>query len=480
MNVSAVATPLSLQTGAAPEAAPGEAPSGEAAPASSFDAMLAAVPAQGASSPHAKTPPAARKGEREGEETPADPATPDSSPQIVVLAAPVVLPTPALPAGPAGSESARRASPVPAEGARAQASVGTAPAIPAQAAAASAAPAATPAPAQGDAAVLSGLEATQPPAPDAGSAPRLTAAASPSAPASAAQAASALPTLPDGAGIDLDALFPRGGDKPLHVTFPSAAAASATAGPVGAAAALTPSAAALAQAVAAAAKPAPPAAKQPDAVSGVSASATGDKGDAAAASLPAAAPAAPPVAIAAPSAPAVDAASASLGAAQTPAAGVVLQHHIDLAQDSAWLDGLARDIARSAAGADGTGGGMLNFRISPRHMGDVQVALATGAEGTAIRMTADTPAAHALLTDSRHVLVAQAEAHGMRVSEARIDLASNAGQASSGGLSGGAPGGSGGQGAAPEPRGNLLTMLPQRGRRGDEAAPSLPRRERYA
>jgi len=253
--------------------------------------------------------------------------------------------------------------------------------------------------------------------------------------------------------------------------------ANASASPIASA---PPSAVALTQA---AVKVVPFTAEQPKAAS------TGDMGDTApgiAASAPVpsqvTASAQPPLA-AAPPPGALTPPGVALPPAVPSAEGVVLQHHIDLALDSAWLDGLARDIARSAGSAsDTTGASMLNFRISPRNMGDVRVVLAAGAEGTAIHMTADTAAAHALLTDSRHVLVAQAEAHGMRVTEARIDLASNAGQASSGAPSHqqGAPHGGGGQGAAPEQRGNLLTMLPQRERQGDKAAPLVPRRERYA
>lgn len=98
-------------------------------------------------------------------------------------------------------------------------------------------------------------------------------------------------------------------------------------------------------------------------------------------------------------------------------ADIAVKQHLDLARDSEWLDALARDISRMAARD-----GQLNFQLNPEHLGSLKVELANNANGTSIRLTADTEAARAILVDAQPKLLAEARAQGLRVSDAQVDL----------------------------------------------------------
>jgi hypothetical protein len=90
---------------------------------------------------------------------------------------------------------------------------------------------------------------------------------------------------------------------------------------------------------------------------------------------------------------------------------------LDLANDSEWLDRLARDIAQ-AAGNEGT----IRFRLHPQTLGHLRVELSQGDHGTSIRLTADTEQARAILADAQPRLVAEARAQGVRIAETHVDL----------------------------------------------------------
>jgi flagellar hook-length control protein FliK len=152
---------------------------------------------------------------------------------------------------------------------------------------------------------------------------------------------------------------------------------------------------------------------------------------------------------------------------------VVLQQHLDLAHDGAWLDNLARDIANSADSDS-----RLSFRLNPAHLGSLHVELSNGADGTSIRFTAETEAARAILVDSRHHLVAEARAQGVRVAETQIDVAGSGGQGAN--LGGGQHQQGGSQARMSGPQQNLLTILPQTRPVADVGASSASVRERYA
>jgi flagellar hook-length control protein FliK len=100
----------------------------------------------------------------------------------------------------------------------------------------------------------------------------------------------------------------------------------------------------------------------------------------------------------------------------------VVTHHLDLAGDSAWLDQLSRDIASSAS-ADGH----LRFTLAPEHLGRLEVQMAAGADGTAVRLTTESHEAHRIISDAQPQLMAEARAQGLRISEAHVELNSGSG-----------------------------------------------------
>jgi flagellar hook-length control protein FliK len=94
-----------------------------------------------------------------------------------------------------------------------------------------------------------------------------------------------------------------------------------------------------------------------------------------------------------------------------------VEHQLDLAADGAWLDQLAKDIA--AAGEDGA---PLRFRLNPETLGSLRVEVTQQRDGAAIRLTADTEAARAIIADAQPKLIAEARAQGVRISETHVDL----------------------------------------------------------
>jgi flagellar hook-length control protein FliK len=96
---------------------------------------------------------------------------------------------------------------------------------------------------------------------------------------------------------------------------------------------------------------------------------------------------------------------------------LAVERKLDLARDGAWLDRLARDIARSASDDS-----PLRFRLHPQTLGSLQVELQQGDRGTAMRLTVETEAARQILTDAQPRLTAEARAQGVRIAETHVDL----------------------------------------------------------
>jgi len=111
-------------------------------------------------------------------------------------------------------------------------------------------------------------------------------------------------------------------------------------------------------------------------------------------------------------------ADASDGAqAGTSQADQSIDRHLDLARDNQWLDRLARDISQAANHQ-----GHLKFQLNPEHLGALTVEIANSAAGTAIRMTADSDQARAIIADAQPRLIAEVRAQGLRVAESHVDL----------------------------------------------------------
>ena len=105
----------------------------------------------------------------------------------------------------------------------------------------------------------------------------------------------------------------------------------------------------------------------------------------------------------------------------------IIEQQLDLARDAEWLDRLAKDIARTAAGE-----GHLRFRLNPEHLGSLHVELTQGSSGASVRLTADTEAARTILVDAQPRLVAEARAQGVKIADTHVDLGSQS-QSSAGG-----------------------------------------------
>lgn len=128
----------------------------------------------------------------------------------------------------------------------------------------------------------------------------------------------------------------------------------------------------------------------------------------------------------------VDPAAPSIAAARTeapqpaPAADQAVTRELDLAHDSEWLDGLARDIARTQDGDT-----PLRFKLHPQTLGHLKVEVSQTDQGATVRLTVETEAARAILADAQPRLAAEARAQGVRLAHTEVDLG-NSGQQASG------------------------------------------------
>ena len=109
---------------------------------------------------------------------------------------------------------------------------------------------------------------------------------------------------------------------------------------------------------------------------------------------------------------------------QIDATEFAIQHQLDMSAEGEWLDQLAQDIARTAGE-----GGTLRFKLNPENLGSLRVEITPHAAGSAVRLSADTDAARAIIADAQPRLIAEARAAGLRISETHVDLG---GQAPSG------------------------------------------------
>lgn len=91
--------------------------------------------------------------------------------------------------------------------------------------------------------------------------------------------------------------------------------------------------------------------------------------------------------------------------------------HLDLARDTQWLDQLARDISQSV-----TRQNHMKFQLNPEHLGALTVEIANSAAGTAIKLSAETDQARAIIADAQPRLIAEVRAQGVRVAESHVDL----------------------------------------------------------
>ncbi len=94
-----------------------------------------------------------------------------------------------------------------------------------------------------------------------------------------------------------------------------------------------------------------------------------------------------------------------------PAAPVtVAERVLDLASDGAWIDQLAHDIA-----ATKTDSGDISFRLMPRHLGRLDVAMLMGDEGVSLKLDTQHEATATIVTAAQGRLVEELRQQGVRV-----------------------------------------------------------------
>ncbi|HET6522953.1 flagellar hook-length control protein FliK [Sphingopyxis sp.] len=151
------------------------------------------------------------------------------------------------------------------------------------------------------------------------------------------------------------------------------------------------------------------------------------------------------------------------------AAPVVLAERVlDMDSDGAWIDQLARDIAATKSDS-----GDISFRLMPRHLGRLDVAMRQGDEGVALKMDTHHEATATIVTAAQGRLVEELRQQGVRVAGAEVTCTpGEAGRQS--------PGQNQGQGraAAPDPA-HLIETATERAEPRDEAR-AADRRGRFA
>jgi flagellar hook-length control protein FliK len=93
----------------------------------------------------------------------------------------------------------------------------------------------------------------------------------------------------------------------------------------------------------------------------------------------------------------------------------VVEHQLDLARDSRWLDALARDIVAVADKPD-----QLSFRLSPPQLGRLDVDVSSSDSGLSVRMNTSTEAAAQIVAAAQPRLIDELKNQGIRVAEAQV------------------------------------------------------------
>lgn len=100
---------------------------------------------------------------------------------------------------------------------------------------------------------------------------------------------------------------------------------------------------------------------------------------------------------------------------------------LEIDDSGVWIDRLARDLASLADGRSS-----LRFRLHPESLGSLAVEVSQSESGVAVRLTADSESARAILADAHPRLVLEARAQGVRLAETHIDMAGEPGSGSAG------------------------------------------------
>jgi flagellar hook-length control protein FliK len=88
---------------------------------------------------------------------------------------------------------------------------------------------------------------------------------------------------------------------------------------------------------------------------------------------------------------------------------------LDMDSDGAWIDQLARDIA-----ATKSENGDISFRLMPKHLGRLDVAMQMGDEGVSLKMDTRHEATATIVTAAQGRLVDELRQQGVRVAGAEV------------------------------------------------------------
>ncbi|PKP87947.1 MAG: hypothetical protein CVT78_06560 [Alphaproteobacteria bacterium HGW-Alphaproteobacteria-17] len=104
-------------------------------------------------------------------------------------------------------------------------------------------------------------------------------------------------------------------------------------------------------------------------------------------------------------------------AASSNAAGpvTVAERILDLASDGAWIDQLAHDIAATKSDS-----GDISFRLMPRHLGRLDVAMRMGDEGVALKLDTQHEGTATIVTAAQGRLVDDLRQQGVRVTGSEV------------------------------------------------------------
>ena len=105
---------------------------------------------------------------------------------------------------------------------------------------------------------------------------------------------------------------------------------------------------------------------------------------------------------------------AALGEAVQPA--IVTERTLDIGSDDAWIDQQAHDIAAAKSTT-----GDVSFRLMPRHLGRLDVAMQMGDEGVSLKLDTQHEATAVIVTAAQTRLVEDLRQQGVRVAGAVVN-----------------------------------------------------------
>ncbi|MBU0825048.1 MAG: flagellar hook-length control protein FliK [Alphaproteobacteria bacterium] len=101
--------------------------------------------------------------------------------------------------------------------------------------------------------------------------------------------------------------------------------------------------------------------------------------------------------------------------AGTAAPVTMAERVLDLSSDGAWIDQLAHDIAATKSDS-----GDISFRLMPRHLGRLDVAMVMGDEGMSLKLDTQHEATATIVTAAQGRLVEDLRQQGVRVSASEV------------------------------------------------------------